>query len=140
MGRLRGATGAALAAFAVLALAACAQPAKRPENHDEQLADRITRAVMARNTQPVVALFDRRAWSKLHNGRLIDSLALLANEYGALQDLSEQPDRVDPRGVKLFVADFTAGQLDEKMLVEPNGIVRSWQIWIPGSAPPKIVP
>ena len=111
---------------AALALVACAG-----ENHYEQLADRVTKAIVVNDMRPVEPEFNALTRKALENretvGRLSDDLIAL----GAFKRTREDTPKDAPQGKHTFVAEFEKGNWDEDMLIDADGKIAAFHVHPP---------
>jgi hypothetical protein len=118
---------AALAAALGLGLAACGG-----ENHYEQLADQVTKAIVVNDMRPVEKDFNALARPQLENrakvGALSDQLNALGTFSGAHEDKSAEG--TDPN-IHVFKAVFSKGAWQIMMRIDADGKISAFQIHPP---------
>jgi hypothetical protein len=111
-----------------LALAACAG-----ENHNEQLADRVTMAIVANDMRPVEPDFNALARPGLENrakvGRLSDDL----NALGKFKRTHETTPKDAPPLRHTFDADFEKGAWVEDLTFDSDGKIASFHVHPPAA-------
>ena len=111
------------AAVVALTLAACAG-----ENHYEQLADRVTKAIVANDMRPVEPDFNALRRPQLENrervGRLSDDLRPL----GAFKAVHEDTPKDAPAGFHHFQAQFEKATWVEDLTVDADGKIAAFHV------------
>jgi len=123
-------TKLALAALA-LALASCAG-----ENHYEQLADQVTRAIVANDMRPVEKEFNALARPQLENRARVGELS---DELGALGTFKRSHEEVvagETAGVHTFSAEFAKATWRIQMRIDSDGKIAAFRITPPPDAKP----
>jgi predicted transcriptional regulator of viral defense system len=120
----------ALAALA-LTLAACAG-----ENHYEQLADQVTKAVVANDMRPVEKDFNALARPQLENRAKVGALSDQLNALGTFKRAKEESVAGEPAGVHAFDAEFDKGTWQILMRIDADGKIAAYQIHPLPSATP----
>jgi hypothetical protein len=112
-----------VAAAGALAAAGCAS-----ETPAEKLADRVTRAIVANDMQPVASEFNAIVRPSLMErervGRLSDQLVPL----GKFKRTKENTPAGAPAGVHRFVAEFERGTRIEDLTLDADGKISAFHI------------
>ncbi|HMD03104.1 MAG TPA: hypothetical protein VKG44_09105 [Candidatus Baltobacteraceae bacterium] len=122
----RMATGLAAAAL----LAGCAG-----ENHYEQLADQVTKAVIANDMRPVEKDFNALARPQLENRAKVGALSDQLNALGTFKRNREDTPKGEPSTYHAFAAEFTKGTWQLVMRLDADGKIASFHIAPPSPAP-----
>lgn len=106
------------------------------KNKNEKEADKITQAVIANNMSPVMNDFDSQAKptvTRIAVARLSDEL----NQQGKYQGITEVQAPNPGPGEHNFDVKFEKHTYAEKMVLDDDGKVRSWNIKMKDAAPAK---
>jgi hypothetical protein len=120
----------AIGALALL-LSGCAM-----KNKEEKEADKITQAVIANNMSSVINDFDSQAKptvTRIAVARLSDEL----NQQGKYQGVTEVKDASAGPGGHIFDVKFEKHMYTEKMVLDDDGKVRTWNIKMKDAVPAK---
>ena len=114
---------AIVVAAGAFALAGCAH-----ENHTEQLADQVTRAIVANDMRPVAPEFNALVRPKLMQheqvGRLADQLAPLGN----FKRTKENTPAGTPAGTHQLIAEFERGTRVEDLTFDSEGKIAAFHL------------
>jgi hypothetical protein len=119
-----------LAALA-LALASCAG-----ENHYEQLADQVTRAIVANDMRPVEKDFNALARPQLENRARVGELSDELGALGAFKRTHEQTVAGETAGVHTLNAEFAKATWRIQMRIDSDGKIAAFRIAPPPDSKP----
>jgi hypothetical protein len=118
-----------IAAIVVLPLlAGCFGP-----NRNERLADRVTKAVLANDMQPVEKEFNAIVRPKLANRQLLGRLSDQLNTLGRFKGVRETTPRDAADGKHTFEADFEKAKWIEDLVIDSDGKIAAFHIHQAGS-------
>jgi len=96
------------------------------QNKATQEADKITKAVIANNMDPVVKDFDSQLRAKI-TPVAVAQFSTELREQGSYKGIKEVPVAANGiPGEHDFIATFEKHNYTEKMVLDDNGAVRSW--------------
>ncbi len=114
----------------VLALAACAG-----ENHYEQLADQVTRAIVANDMRPVEKDFNALARPQLENRARVGQLSDELNGLGSFKRTRELKVGNEAADVHTLNAEFAKGNWQIQMRIDADGKIAAFRIHPPPDSP-----
>ena len=113
-------------ALASVALAACGG-----ENHYEQLADRVTKAIVANDMRPVEGDFNALRRPQLENRAKVGELSDALNGLGAFKRTREDTSKDARPGYHHFSAEFGKATWVEDMALDADGKIASFHVHPP---------
>lgn len=119
----------AIGALAVL-ISGCSFQSKATQE-----ADKITKAVIANNMDPVIKDFDSQLRAKI-TPITVAQYSTELRDQGSYKGIKEVPVGANSTpGEHDFVATFEKHNYTEKMILDDNGAVRSWSFHMQTAAP-----
>ena len=119
------------AALAALGLAACFGP-----NHSEQLADQVTKAIIANDMRPVESDFNAIVRPKLLNHAKVGALSDSLSALGAYKGVKEDTPSTARPGEHDFSAQFEKATWRETIVFDSDGKIASFHVNPPPDTPP----
>lgn len=113
-----------------LALAACAG-----ENHYEQLADQVTKAIVANDMRPVEKDFNALARPQLENRAKVGQLSDELNALGSFKRTRELQVGNEAADVHTLNAEFSKGNWQIQMRIDADGKIAAFRIHPPPDSP-----
>jgi len=105
------------------------------QNKATQEADKITKAVIANNMDPVVKDFDSQLRAKI-TPVAVAQYSTELRDQGSYKGIKEVPVGANSTpGEHDFIATFEKHNYTEKMILDDNGAVRSWSFHMQTAMP-----
>ena len=110
-------------ALAALSLGGCFGP-----NHNEQLADQVTKAIVANDMRPVEGDFNALVRPRLLNRARVGELSDELNGLGAFRRVKETTPKDATQGQHTFDAEFAKATWKEVMTLDSEGKIASFYV------------
>ncbi len=107
------------------------------ENHYEQTADSVTKAIMANDMRPVEADFNAIVRPKLLNRAYVGELSDELNALGQLKRIHETTARDTAQGEHTFDAVFEKSTWKEVMKIDSDGKISAFYVHPPSATRPE---
>lgn len=112
-----------------LALAGCFGP-----NHNEQMADQVTKAIVANDMRPVESDFNAIVRPKLLNRAKVGELSDELNALGAFKGVKEVENKDAKTGEHDFDARFEKATWHEVLVLDSDGKIAAFYVHAPRAA------
>ena len=112
-------------------LAGCFGP-----NHNEQLADQVTKAIVQNDMRPVEKDFNAIVRPKLLNRARVGELSDELNALGSFKGVKETTEKGAPEGDHTFNAEFQKATWVEQMRIDSDGKIAAFYVHPPRTSGP----
>jgi hypothetical protein len=102
-------------------------------NRNEQLATRVTAAIVNNDMRPVEGAFVPARKAKLEDRMLVGRLSQDLNELGKLKRIKEDTPQNSAAGYHHFQAEFSKGAWEEDMTTGSDGKIVTFHVHAPGA-------